>query len=113
MSADIFTPKCTFSGCHFGGSPAEIQSLEADRIASQITGVASNDKPNEIRIIPGDPDNSYLLKKLRESAASSGPQRDPGRNKASTSRLKNSNSNAVCHRPHYGDLRSIITPPTL
>ena len=28
-------------------------------------------------------------------------------------RLKNSNSNAVCHRRHAGDLRSKNTPPTL
>jgi len=65
LSAEIFTPRCAFSGCHAGGFPAANQSLEADKIASQIIGVASSGKPNEIRIVPGDPDNSYLLKKLR------------------------------------------------
>ena len=64
LSAEIFTPRCAFSGGHAGGFPTGNQSLEADKIASQIIGVASSGKPNEIRIVPGDPDNSYLLKKL-------------------------------------------------
>ena len=65
LSAEIFTPRCATIGCHAGGAPAGNQSLEADKIASEIIGVPSDGKPDETRIVPGDPDNSYLLKKLR------------------------------------------------
>ena len=41
------------------------------------------------------------------------PSATPAATKPRLRRLKNSNSNAVCHRRHNGDLRSKITPPTL
>lgn len=65
LSAEIFTPRCAISGCHSGGFPTGNMSLEVSRIASQIIGVPSSGKPGETRIVPGEPDNSYLLKKLR------------------------------------------------
>ena len=65
LSMEIFTPNCTFSGCHGGGSfVAANLSLEADRIASEIIGVASGQSDLK-RIEPGDPEASYLLKKVR------------------------------------------------
>jgi hypothetical protein len=74
LSAEIFTPRCAISGCHSGSFPAGNMSLEASRIASQIIDVASSGKPDEKRIIPGEPDNSYLLKKLRGTSGIVGSQ---------------------------------------
>jgi hypothetical protein len=72
LSMEIFTPNCTFSGCHGGGSFLSANmSLEADRIADEIIGVASSGS-NLNRIEPGNPEASYLLKKVRgDSDASS------------------------------------------
>ena len=41
------------------------------------------------------------------------PARPPPPQSLDFAALKDSNSNAVCHRRHAGDLRSKIIPPTL
>ncbi len=64
LSTEIFTPRCAFSGCHGGGSPAEDMSLAADVIAANIIDVNSNQQSDLKRVDPGNPDGSYLLKKV-------------------------------------------------
>lgn len=64
LSMEIFTPNCTFSGCHGGSFLSANMSLEADRIAGEIIGVASSGSDLN-RIEPGNPEASYLLKKVR------------------------------------------------
>ena len=73
LSREIFTPNCAFSGCHGGASPSAGMSLAADRIAGQIIGVISPTSGMK-RIDPGNPEGSYLLKKLRGDAGISGDQ---------------------------------------
>ena len=79
LSAEIFTPRCAVSGCHSGGFPAEGMLLTADRIAEQIIDVPSVGQPNTKRIDPGNPDGSYLLKKLlgRDIVGSQMPLNSP------------------------------------
>ena len=74
LSSEIFTPRCALSGCHSGGFPAGGMSLAADRIATEIIDVASSGKSGEIRVVPGESANSYLLKKLRGESGISGTQ---------------------------------------
>ena len=50
---------------------------------------------------------------VRHNTDDSRPSATPAAPKPRLRRLVNSNSNAVCHRRHNGDLRSKITPPTL
>ena len=64
LSMEIFTPSCTFSGCHGGSFVSANMSLEADRIAGEIIGVASSGSDLN-RIEPGDPEASFLLKRVR------------------------------------------------
>ena len=64
LSMEIFTPSCTFSGCHGGSFLSANMSLEADRIAGEIIGVASSGSDLN-RIEPGDPEASFLLKRVR------------------------------------------------
>lgn len=51
--------------CHTnaGRQPAGGLNLAVDPYAA-LVGVASSGKPGAIRVIPGDPDNSYLIHKL-------------------------------------------------
>lgn len=49
----IFTRNCAFSGCH--ARPFEQEGL---------VRVPSTEMPSLFRIAPGDPDNSYLVRKL-------------------------------------------------
>lgn len=55
---------CT--GCHSdqGRNPSGQLNLLEGRSFQALVGVGSTGKPGETRVIPGDPDNSYLIKKL-------------------------------------------------
>ncbi len=70
LQADIFTPIC--SGCHngTGASLPGIQNLTAGHTFASLVNVASIEAPSLKRILPGDPDNSYLVLKIRGRPAS-------------------------------------------
>ena len=53
-------------GCHSdqGRNPASGLVLLEGRSYQQLVGVASLNRPGATRVIPGDPDNSYLVRKL-------------------------------------------------
>lgn len=60
-------PGCAFSSCHgssTGGLLLDGTSSDYDRLVD----VASAAAPGETLVIPGDPDNSYLVKKLEGAA---------------------------------------------
>ena len=53
-------------GCHTdqGRTPLAGLNLVEGRAYDNLVGRPSTGKPGAIRVIPGDPDNSYLVKKL-------------------------------------------------
>jgi hypothetical protein len=55
---------CT--GCHtnVGRTPSAGMTLVGATAYASLVGVPSNGKPGAVRVIPGDPDNSYLVQKL-------------------------------------------------
>ena len=61
---EVFAVGCAISGCHSGGQPAADLSLAGD-FAARIVGVASNQRPDLNLIEPGNPNDSYLLLKMR------------------------------------------------
>jgi hypothetical protein len=61
---EVFTPTCGTIGCH---DPLGRQSeliLTAGRSYAQTVDVASVEMPSLMRVRPGDPDNSYLYRKI-------------------------------------------------
>lgn len=50
--------------CHVAGGPAAFLQLTEGVAYGNLVGRASGAKPGAIRVIPGDPDNSYLVQKL-------------------------------------------------
>ena len=63
LADEIFTPSCATSDCHAGASPAAALSLEADRLAEMID--AASDQESGAKLIdPGNPDGSYLIRKV-------------------------------------------------
>lgn len=58
----IFTPICTH--CHAGASAPEQLQLDAANAYALLVNVASVELPSMKRVVPGDPDHSYLLVKL-------------------------------------------------
>src|SRR6266436_8053905 len=60
---NVFTPICT--RCHIGaGAPQGLQ-LDADHSYALLVGVASAEQPAVLRVAPGDPDSSYIIRKLQ------------------------------------------------
>jgi mono/diheme cytochrome c family protein len=65
IQAEIFTPTCDRAGCHAAGSASGDMVLQAGRSYGEIVGRSSTENPSLDRVEPGDPERSYLLKKLR------------------------------------------------
>lgn len=66
----IFTDRCV--SCHGPPTPARDQDLSEGNAYDNIVDVASDELSTMDRIEPGDPDNSYMLHKLRGTQASVG-----------------------------------------
>jgi hypothetical protein len=69
---NVFTPICTH--CHIGASAPEGLRLDAADSYSLLVGVPSAEVPSLLRVMPGDPDESYLILKLQGSAGIVGGQ---------------------------------------
>ncbi len=65
IQAEIFTPTCAKSGCHAANTASAGMVLDAGRAYAQIVGRPSTEQPTLHRIEPGDPNHSYMIKKLR------------------------------------------------
>ena len=63
----IFTPTCAVSGCHTGANPPDGLNLSAGLAYTDIVGVASVQMSTLSLIAPGDPNNSYLVRKIEGS----------------------------------------------
>jgi hypothetical protein len=61
----VFSVSCALSGCHAGSAPQAGMNLSAGAAYDNIVGVRSTERSDLNRIEPGDPDRSYMVKKLR------------------------------------------------
>jgi methionine-rich copper-binding protein CopC len=69
---NVFTPICT--KCHQGASAPEGLQLDASHSYAALVGVASTEQPNVLRVEAGDPDSSYIIRKLQGTPGISGQQ---------------------------------------
>lgn len=85
LQADIFTPRC--AGCH---PPTEGLDLSAGQTYGSTVNVPSNEMPGLMRVKPGDPDNSYLYRKIRGVGITGGrmPQGGPYLSQADIDKVK-------------------------
>jgi len=60
----IFTQNCAIAGCHDATTSALGLNLEAGVAFDNIVAVPSQEVPTQPYITPGDPDNSYLFRKI-------------------------------------------------
>jgi hypothetical protein len=69
---NVFTPIC--SKCHIGaGAPHGLQ-LDAAHSYNLLVGVPSSEDPSLLRVKPGDPDNSYMVRKIEKAPGIVGGQ---------------------------------------
>src|ERR1700688_673317 len=64
---NVFTPIC--SKCHIGGGAPEGLQLDAAHSYNLLVGVPSAEQPNLLRVKAGDPDNSYMVRKIEGPTA--------------------------------------------
>lgn len=62
---DIFAQSCARVGCHAGSDPQLGMSLEPELFFDHTVGAASRERTELDIIHPGEPDSSYLIKKVR------------------------------------------------
>lgn len=65
LLAEVIVPTCAQAFCHEPNPPAAPMTLSAEEAYGELVGTASSQVPGLLRVKPGDPENSYLLIKLR------------------------------------------------
>jgi hypothetical protein len=78
LQNDIFTPSCDSFGCHNADSARAGLILVAGMSFEQLVNVPSTQMSQFDRVEPGDPENSYLVKKLRGDGDISGGRMPEG-----------------------------------
>ena len=90
----IFNRSCAQSAaCHAGGAPVQDLNLQAGQSRSQTVGVKATETRGEIRVKPGNPDDSFLVKKIEYPAGTPGDQMPVG------CEIDAPTQGAVCPRP--------------
>ena len=64
IQANVFSVNCAVSGCHAGASAQQGLRLDPGFSAGNLICVHSPRDPALIRVIPGDPDGSFIIQKL-------------------------------------------------
>ena len=60
----ILDRNCAVAGCHVLPTPPEGMVLSSGFSYSNLVGVVSSEAPPMLRVAPGDPENSYLYRKI-------------------------------------------------
>ena len=78
IQMDVFSMNCASSGCHSGPSgnvlPSGMDLTSADASFANLVNVSSLQQPALLRVNPGNPDESYLVRKLEGGPMIDGQQ---------------------------------------
>ena len=64
VQEDVFTLSCAFSTCHGNAQESDLGLTDSAMSFSELVNVESFEIPGEIRVIPGDSENSLLYQVL-------------------------------------------------
>lgn len=81
IQAAVFTPSCATAGCHDNTTQAAALSLaDADTSYTEMVGEFSNQNGQSavMLVAPNDPNASYLIRKLENTAGITGSRMPPG-----------------------------------
>jgi hypothetical protein len=78
LQSSLFTPTCALAGCHNAASARAGLVLEDGLTFEATVNVASSQVPSIDIVEPGDPERSYLIKKLRGDSDISGARMPDG-----------------------------------
>lgn len=77
VQSTVFTPSCAFSSCHGSGAAGGLD-LTDGMSYSELVDVPAAGITGETLVIPADPDNSYLVKKLEGAEGIADDPMPPG-----------------------------------
>ena len=79
IQANVFSPSCAIPGCHGGGSVQQGLRLDPGFSATNLINVVSPRDANLIRVVPGNPNASFIIQKLegRQTLGDRMPQFGP------------------------------------
>lgn len=69
IQANVFSIDCAVSGCHGGASAQQGLRLDAGFAYGNLVNVPSPRDSSLIRVIPADPDDSFIIHKLEGTQA--------------------------------------------
>ncbi len=72
--ADLFARSCAQAGCHAAPIPQQEMDLTRERFYASVVGVPSKEQPELLRVKPGDPEHSYLIRKVKGDPTITGMQ---------------------------------------
>jgi hypothetical protein len=64
IQANVFSVTCAVPGCHGGAGAQQGLRLDPGFSAGNLINVASSQDPTLVRVIPGNPDGSFVIHKL-------------------------------------------------
>ena len=73
---EILFLSCGFGSCH-GGSAGAPYLNDAQEAYDSLVNAESNAKDGAVLVIPGDPDNSYLIQKMEGAPGIEGDEMPP------------------------------------
>ena len=79
IQANIFSQKCALSGCHLGSSAPLGLELSEGKSRGNLVNVPSQEVPKLLRVAPGNPDQSYMVRKIEGAAGIIGARMPRGR----------------------------------
>lgn len=65
IQANVFTPSCAVAGCHGGAAAQRGLRLDPGFSAGSLVNVPSPVNSALVRVVPGQPDQSFLIHKLQ------------------------------------------------
>ncbi len=68
IQENIFSKSCAVSSCHTGSNPTGNMNLSSGNAEASLISVPSTAVSSINRVTPGEPDDSYLIKKLEGTA---------------------------------------------
>jgi len=78
IQANVFTPSCAKSTCHTGAMAQQGLVLDPGSSWTNLVNVASPQDMTLTRVIPFNPDGSFLIHKLEQKQTVGGPMPDDG-----------------------------------
>ncbi len=68
----VFVPQCATSGCHGTTRALSPLDLQSPGVEARLVGARGIDCSSETLIVPGNPNASFLVRKLRDATPSCG-----------------------------------------